>query len=194
MSDIEDVERAVAIFRDQALGLTRADLQRATPCVGWDATTLIGHVVGIYEAVPNALHGQRVDLVAALAPLGDAPERTLNDAATAMMQAWREPGALDRMLATTIRDMPAALAARVVVGDSLLHAWDLAHARGQEVMMPDDLADAQLTPMQQYYDPAARGPGRGFDVAVDWPADAPVQERLVALSGRDPAWSSRRGR
>jgi uncharacterized protein (TIGR03086 family) len=176
------------------VGLTRADLQRPTPCLGWDVQTLIGHIVGIYQAVPNALHGQRVDLVAALEPLGDAPERTLTDAATAMMHAWREPGALDRMLATTVRDMPAALAARIVIGDSLLHAWDLACARGQGIMMPDDLADAQFTLMRQYYDPATRGPGRGFDLAVEWPTDAPVQERLVALSGRDPAWSIRPAR
>jgi uncharacterized protein (TIGR03086 family) len=105
-----------------------------------------------------------------------------------MSQAWREPGAFDRTLPTAIRDMPAVLAARIVVGDALLHAWDLARARAQELVMPTDLAEAQLALMQQYYDPATRGPGRGFALAVDWPADAPVQERLIALSGRDPAW------
>lgn len=155
---------------------------------------LVGHVVGIFQAVSDALHGERVDLVVASAPVDDAPERTIDDAASTMMRAWREPGALDRTLATSIREMPAGLAIRIVVGDALLHAWDLAQARGHDITMPDDLAEAQLTLMQQYYDPATRGPGRGFDLAVDWPADAPVQERLVALSGRDPAWSATRGR
>ena len=69
----------------------------------------------------------------------------------------------------------------------MLHAWDLARALGRELTLPDDLAGAQLAMMQQYYDPAARGPGRGFDLAVEWPESAPVQERLVALSGRRPA-------
>ncbi|MBV8952216.1 MAG: TIGR03086 family protein, partial [Actinobacteria bacterium] len=190
MTTIDDIERAVATFRGQAAGLTAADLERATPCVGWDVRTLIGHVIGFFQAVADALHGERVDLVTAMATVDDVPGRTLDDAATAMTRAWREPGALDRTLATTIRDMPAALASRIVVGDALLHAWDLARARGHELMIPDDLAEAQLALMQQYYDPATRGPGRGFDVAVDCPAGAPVQERLVALSGRNPAWSA----
>lgn len=192
--DIDDVERAVAVFRDQAVGLTATDLRLETPCVEWDVSALVGHVVGVCEAVTNALHGERVDLVAAPAPLGDAPERAVSDAATAMLRAWREPGALDRTLATSIRDMPAVLATRIVVGDALLHAWDLARARGHEVVIPKDLAETQLTMMQQYYDPATRGPGRGFDLAVDWPPDAPVQERLVALSGRHPAWPAGRAR
>ncbi len=191
MGAVDDVERAVAVFRDQTSGLTVADLDRATPCVDWDIRALLGHVTGFYRGVADALHGRRVDLVAASAPVDDAPEQRLETAATTMLQAWHEPGALDQTLATTIRDMPAALAVRIVIGDSLLHAWDLAVARGRHVEMPSDLAEAQLALMQQYYDPAARGPGRGFDVAVDWPSDAPVQERLLALSGRNPTWHPR---
>jgi uncharacterized protein (TIGR03086 family) len=84
----------------------------------------------------------------------------------------------------------AALATRIVIGDSLLHGWDLARACGNEVVMPVDLAEAQLSMMKEYYDPATRGTGRGFALAVEWPADTSVQERLVALSGRDPAWSA----
>jgi uncharacterized protein (TIGR03086 family) len=193
MSDVEAVERAVAVFCAQAAGVTTADLDRGTPCVGWDVRTLLGHVAGFYDAVADALHGERVDLVAASIDVGDDPAHQVESAATRMLLAWREPDALDRTLETTIRDMPAALATRIVTGDSLLHAWDLARAFDRQLTMPDDLAAAQLAMMQQYYDPATRGPGRGFDVAVDWPTTAPVQERLVALSGRDPAWSASGG-
>lgn len=194
MSGIDDVERAVAVFRDHADAVTPADLARTTPCAGWDVQTLVGHVVGLYDGVTAALHGARVDLVAAPAPVDGAAGARVADAATTMLAAWREPGALERTLATTIRDMPASFATRIVTGDSLLHAWDLASALGRTVSLPGDLVDAQLAMMQQYYDPAARGPGRGFDLAVEWPADAPVQERLVALSGRDPRWTAGRAR
>jgi uncharacterized protein (TIGR03086 family) len=189
MSEIGAVERAVAIFCGESAGLTGVDLGRPTPCVGWDVRALVGHVAGVYDAVANALHGERVDLASASVELGDDPGPAIANAASEMMQAWREPDALDRVLRTTIRDMPAALATRIVAGDSLLHAWDLARALGRNVTLPEDLTAAQLAMMQQYYDPATRGPGRGFDVAVEWADDAPVQERLVALSGRDPTWS-----
>ena len=190
MSPIDDVERAADVFRATAEHATTDDLARLSPCAGWDVGALIAHVVGLYTAAADALHGERVDLVAASQPVDGDPGLAVAGAAGVMMAAWREPGALDRTLATTIRDMPAALATRIIVGDSLLHAWDLAHALGRGVAMPDDLAAAQLEMMQQYYDPATRGPGRGFDIAVEWPDDAPVQERLVALSGRNPAWSA----
>ena len=189
MSDVEAVERAVVFFCAEADGQTAADLGRRTPCAGWDVRALHGHVVGLYDALANALHGERVDLIAASGDLRENPVLALEDGAAGMMRAWQEPGALDRTLETTVRDMPAALATRIVVGDSLLHGWDLARAFGRPVTMPEDLAAAQLAMMQQYYDPAARGPGRGFDIAVDWPDNATVQERLVALSGRDPSWS-----
>jgi uncharacterized protein (TIGR03086 family) len=188
MSSVDDIARAVDVFREQAAAVSPPDLDRLTPCEGWDVRALVGHVVGLYDGFAGALHGERVDLVAASAEVTDGPARAVDDAAATMLVAWREPGALDRTLATNIRDMPAALATRIVIGDSLLHAWDLARALGRDVTMPPDLADAQLEMMQQYYDPATRGPGRGFALAVDWPSDAPVEERLVALSGRDPAW------
>jgi uncharacterized protein (TIGR03086 family) len=190
VSDVEGVERAVAGFCAEAAGLTSTDLERTTPCAGWDVRSLVSHVAGFYVAVADGLHGVRVDLVSAMVDLGDDAGRAAENAATRMMGAWREPGALDRTLETTIRDMSAALATRIVIGDSLLHAWDLARALSRRFAMPEDLAAAQLAMMQQYYDPATRGPGRSFDVAVDWPDDAPVQERLVALSGRDPGWSA----
>src|SRR5262249_20964527 len=101
MSNIDDIERAVALFREQSAGITRAGLGPATPCEGWDARRLIGHVVGIYAATADALHGERVDLVAAQANVADAPDRSIADAGDRMMAAWREPGALDRTLATT---------------------------------------------------------------------------------------------
>jgi uncharacterized protein (TIGR03086 family) len=189
MSSVDDIARAVAVFQEQAAATSPDDLSRPTPCEGWDVRTLVGHVVGLYDGFAGALHGDRVDLVAASADVGDAPARAIDRAAQTMLTAWREPGALDRTLATNIRDMPAALATRIVIGDSLLHAWDLAHALGRDVSMPTDLADAQLTMMQEYYDPAARGPGKGFALAVECPADASVEARLVALSGRDPAWA-----
>jgi hypothetical protein len=40
--------------------------------------------------------------------------------------------------------------------------------------------------MQQFNNPAQRGPGKAFAHPVPCPDDAPVQERLVALSGRQP--------
>jgi uncharacterized protein (TIGR03086 family) len=69
--------------------------------------------------------------------------------------------------------------------DVLLHTWDLARAVGA----PDRL-DPELCALA-YEAAGATGPADGgamFAPAVPVSPDAPTQDRLVARSGRDPAW------
>src|SRR4051794_8578310 len=95
---IDDIDRAVRLFRDIAAGLTPDALDFATPCDGWNVRTLVGHVAGVYRGASDALHGERVDLVAASVDVGDDAGRTVSDVSAAMIAAWREPGALERTL------------------------------------------------------------------------------------------------
>jgi uncharacterized protein (TIGR03086 family) len=83
-------------------------------------------------------------------------------------------------------DMPAAFAARIMVGDQLIHTWDLAKSLGRPYTMDEDLASATLQMMQENIGPDLRGPGRPFAAAVECPGSAPLQDRLVALAGRRP--------
>ncbi len=191
MSAVDDVARAVALVRDHVRGLDDADLARTTPCAGWTVRDVVCHVAGVYAGTAAALHGARVDLVAATVDLGDDAEQAVAVAADAMLAAWREPGALDRTLATTIRDMPAALAVRIVVGDSLLHGWDLARVLDRPIAMPDDLAEAQLAMMQQYYDPAAAGPA-GASI-LPWSGRTPRRCRNASSHSRVATRGGRRG-
>ena len=69
----------------------------------------------------------------------------------------------------------------------MLHAWDLAAATGQSYTVDDKAAGAALTAVaanaemfRQY---------KGFAEPVPVTADAPVLDRVLALSGRDPAWT-----
>ena len=40
--------------------------------------------------------------------------------------------------------------------------------------------------MQQWLKPEMRGPGKAFGLEVPCPEDAPIQDRAVAFSGRQP--------
>ena len=77
--------------------------------------------------------------------------------------------------------------------DLVIHGWDLARATGQ-----DDTIDpaeverawpiAQAMPEKMRI-PGAYGPGIVvFGPEVKVPEDAPLQDRLLGLLGRDPAW------
>ena len=67
-----------------------------------------------------------------------------------------------------------------------LHTWDLAKALGRPFNMPEEIAASTLEMMQQFYNPDQRGTGKAFGHAVPCPESAPVQDRLIALSGRQP--------
>jgi uncharacterized protein (TIGR03086 family) len=66
----------------------------------------------------------------------------------------------------------------------VIHGWDLARATGQPYDVDPDIAEAVLAYVAQV---AAQGPVEGlFGAAVPVADDAPVLDRIIALSGRDP--------
>jgi uncharacterized protein (TIGR03086 family) len=90
---------------------------------------------------------------------------------------------------------------QVLSDDLVVHRWDLARATGQHgAMHPDDVARLWATAsaippdlMARFRTPGAFGPGievYGPEVEVD-PA-APLQDRLLGMLGRDPAWAAAR--
>lgn len=86
---------------------------------------------------------------------------------------------------------------QVVSDDMVLHGWDLARATGQaDTMDPDDVErlwsiTTAIPPelMEKYRTPGAFGPGvEVYGPEVKVAADAPLQDRLLGLIGRDPSW------
>jgi hypothetical protein len=83
----------------------------------------------------------------------------------------------------------------VVSDDLVLHGWDLARATGQDdAMDPEDVERLWSTTsaipaelMEKYRTPGAFGPGvEVFGPEVKVLEDAPLQDRLLGLIGRDP--------
>jgi uncharacterized protein (TIGR03086 family) len=67
----------------------------------------------------------------------------------------------------------------------VIHGWDLAAATGQDYDVDPTTLDAVLPHVTAI---AAEGPVEGlFGPAVSVADDAPTLDRVIALSGRDPA-------
>ena len=82
--------------------------------------------------------------------------------------------------------MPAPAMAAVAVNEVLVHGWDLAVATGQPYAA-DPTSVAACTGFAAQA--AAEGPTPGlFGPPVPVPDDAPPLDRLLGLTGRDPAW------
>ena len=187
MDPISDCQRAVDGAREMIATVQPNEMTKPTTCESWDVRALINHMIGVCQNFAGGLRGAAPGSGTADSDLaGDDPAGAYVRAAEAVMQEWRAPGALEKTLKMPFGDMPAAFAARIMVGDQLIHTWDLAKSLGRPYTMDEDLASATLQMMQENIGPDLRGPGRPFAAAVECPGSAPLQDRLVALAGRRP--------
>jgi uncharacterized protein (TIGR03086 family) len=160
-----------------------------SPCEKWTARDVVDHIVAMHghmlSPVGRSLPPSGDDALAAFRAARGAVEEVLADAALAEQQADTPAG---RMTVAEQID-------RVVSDDLVLHGWDLARATGQdEAMDPDDVermwAATSAIPaelMEAYRTPGAFGPGvEVFGPQAAVPEDAPLQDRLLGLVGRDP--------
>ena len=97
--------------------------------------------------------------------------------------AFRADGALTGSVAITRGSVPAVEYLEEMVLDLIVHAWDLGIAAGYPGSLPAGPVAAIYPLAQAIVD---RTPAGMFDPPVDVGADAPVIDRLVALTGRRP--------
>jgi uncharacterized protein (TIGR03086 family) len=75
----------------------------------------------------------------------------------------------------------------MVLGEFVVHGWDLARATGHDVTWDDTVLEFALEWLVQT---AEQGRAMGvYGAAVPVPENAPVLDRLLGLTGRDPQWT-----
>jgi uncharacterized protein (TIGR03086 family) len=155
----------------------------ATPDKEWTVRDLVRHVVEEQQWIPALLAGlsieearQRID------PLGDdlAAEWSIHSArATA---AWQNASA-DTSVQLSYDTVTVLDYLREQVSDVTIHSWDLARAIDADETLDDALVEAVWTVFEPQKD-TLEASGL-FDSPVPMPEDAPLQSRLLALTGRD---------
>jgi uncharacterized protein (TIGR03086 family) len=176
-----EVARVVAGVGDDQLG-------DPTPCAGTSVAGLLAHLAGLTTAFRMAAEKTPAPGGPSASPDDLPPDwRTrlpaqLDD----LVAAWRQPSAWEGTAEAGGVTMPAPVAAIVALDEVLVHGWDLAVATGQDY--PADPASvAACTGFAEQA--AAEGPTPGlFGPPVPVPDDAPPLDRLLGLTGRDPAW------
>jgi len=160
----------------------------ATPCSEWDVATLVDHLIDEQLWVPPLMSGH--DLGAADV-IVKTEKRTLgNDriaawdaAALSSRRAFGEPGALDREVALSRGPTKAADYLAEMILDAVVHAWDLGRAVGYREPLAAELVRYALAGVESYGDLSASGV---FNAPVAVPDDSSAEDRLIALTGRDP--------
>jgi len=194
--------RSVAGLRPVVDRVTPADLDRPTPCAGWDLRALLEHMTGqdrgFAAAVRAARTGDDVDASAfAPHPLGPSPATTLAEGLDEVVAAFAAGADGLVLMAEFDRRVPTPIVVQMHLVDTLVHGWDVAATLGVQddyvTRLDAEVVGAALAMSEQIPDDEYREtPGASFAHALPAPQDADPWTRVLTLLGRDPAWQSRK--
>ena len=154
-----------------------------SPCAEWTAAHIVGHVIGGSQMVSAARTGDTPNYDA-LAAAGDDPAANYKAARDAALETLTDeylgetvqgpmgPTTLDNLIGT------------ILASDTLIHTWDLAKSIGVDVQLDPEVAEFSYNGLVQV-DDVVRQAGI-FGPKVEAPADADIQTKLIAFTGRQP--------
>jgi len=151
---------------------------KPSPCEGWTARDVLGHVVGGQCNVARSITGQEpaVDLQA-------DPKGAWRSSFEAIKAALDHPGALEQQVPGPAGEMTVSdLVGRFLASDVLVHTWDLARTTGGDERL-DAQAVSQSFSGLEPMDAMLRRPGV-FGPKVEPAEDADEQEQFLNFLGR----------
>jgi uncharacterized protein (TIGR03086 family) len=177
-------DATLAICQRVLLGVSEADVGRATVCTEFTVAQLADHLIGSITAIGGAAGG--------VFPAGTPAtlEAQVANPAQIALEAWDGRGQEGTV---TIGDsnLPAAVPLGILSIELLVHAWDFAQATGQQIAAPDPVTAYVLEAAHKIITPEGRN-RVGFDPERPADPDAGVLERLIAFTGR-PQHTNRPG-
>lgn len=193
-----DLEPATSRLAGIVASVRDDQLTAPTPCRDTTVGDLINHVDGVATAFTAA---------ATKTQLPDGQGRSSADASwlgndwrtriparlDALAQAWRDSGAWTGMTQAGGQDLPGELAGVIALDEVIVHGWDIAVASDQDYRCEPELAEVALGFARQAAERSPEGTPGLFGRPVPVPAEAPVMDRLLGYTGRDPAWTAGSG-
>jgi uncharacterized protein (TIGR03086 family) len=177
---------AAAPVHDLLTRVTADRLPAPTPCAEFDVRALLHHLLTWGPVLEAAA---RKEPAAPAEPTSDDPAAAYDDQLRRIVAAWSDPDAWDG--ATTMGGpdpLPAALIGGMVVSEIVVHGWDLGRALGEHPSWEPAVLDLVLGEVI-----ATAEMGRGMGIyadAVPVAQTAPVLDRLLGVTGRDPHWGT----
>jgi uncharacterized protein (TIGR03086 family) len=176
--DLLDLYERASVWTGTKVRGAVSQLDAPTTCEPWNVRNLLNHMLQIQRYYVGIARGEDVTLSLSEDPpdlLGDDPCSDFDRARADTLRTFGEPGVLDK----------TGLALGNVFGDQLLHGWDLAVSTGQDPTMPEGLPGAALSLIHGRLTEEQRKGVLKPEIHVA--ADASVQDKLLAYSGREPS-------
>jgi uncharacterized protein (TIGR03086 family) len=187
-SNLRVFTKALYGFDRVVRSLPSAAWSNPSPCEGWTARDVLGHVIAVQGYVESLARGVAPTLNPYGMPgdlAGNDPLRAWSVARESVLEAVDAPGVLDSTVQTFRAEetIDNFLAWNVV--DTLAHTWDLARAGGVDDHLDDDLVAHAIAQARPVIEAMRQPPFFGAGVTV---ADDPSPTvQFLALLGRRSA-------
>ncbi|OBF89230.1 TIGR03086 family protein [Mycolicibacterium flavescens] len=178
--------------------VTVDDLDRPTPCGGWDLGDLLTHMTVQHKGFAASARGAGGDLgVWEPLTVADAvradPGGAYAAAAAEVVAAFAAEGVLEATFALPEFGedvtVPGAMAIGFHFVDYVVHGWDVARSIGVPFGLPDDVVAAVVPLAMGVPDGEIREADNSpFARAVEPQADASDLDRVLRHLGRSPDW------
>jgi uncharacterized protein (TIGR03086 family) len=171
-------------------GIEPGQLGDPSPCAGWTVRDVLNHITGGATMFAlcvrdGSVPDEKLGEIMGGDNLGDDYRASFRAAADLAVGCFAIPGAMDKIVKLPFGEMPAGAALNIAVFDVTTHAWDLAKATGQSTALDPEVLGVALEIAHGMISDDYRASGM-FGPAIDVPADAPLQDRLAAFTGRQP--------
>jgi len=189
MIDLAPATTALTMVVD---GVRQDQLGAPTPCTDSTLGDLLDHVDGLSLAFTAA--ATKTPIQGSQGPSADASRlgehwrSRIRERLAALASAWRDEAAWVGMTQAGGLDLPAEVAGVVALNEVIVHGWDIAVASGQRFACESHLLEAAYGFVHASVARNPHGSPGLFGPPVPVPDDAPLLERLIGLTGRDPAW------
>jgi uncharacterized protein (TIGR03086 family) len=189
MSHVSNAAEAMAAI---VRNISPDQLANKTPCTEYDVRALLNHLLFWGPSLAGA--GRKESLAPPAASESDV-DLTAGDwrgdliaQLESVASAWAPPSAWEGEASMgTPHVLPAPVLGDMIMGELAVHGWDLAVSTGQRLELP---AETQTRLLDSMVGAVAQGREMGlFGPEVAVPADAPTVDRVLGLTGRDPAWT-----
>ncbi|MFF1926128.1 TIGR03086 family metal-binding protein [Streptomyces sp. NPDC058221] len=189
-----DLNPACRRMADVLAGVTNGQLAHFTPCTDYTVGDLINHVDEVahgFAALARKEQAGTVNGDAGATPFDRDWCEPVTAHVLALGESWTDPAAWQGSTDAAGVELSNEQWGRVALTEMVVHGWDLAVATGRPFDLPDATLRACLEHVAEFVPrapvPALWGP------AVDVPDDAPLLDRLVAITGRSPHHPGRPG-
>jgi len=164
-------------------------LTAPTHCADYDVRGLVNHLLywgpWLDAALRHAPYKPPAPAEAEASLVGEDWLVDLTKVTGQLVDTLQKPESWTGTVAFGPNDLPAAVVGVMVLGEFVLHGWDLTRASGTGLNCPDEAAEAVLGFIHGMGEEARAGGIFGPEVAVA--EDAPVLHRALGASGRNPA-------